>query len=82
MRTTELFLDPTDPALVHASLTCADNLALVDLAATTGEELDDLDDLHAVVGRLGFAIPAWSARGLHHCPTCTLVAAPDWAIAA
>lgn len=82
MRTTEVFLDPAEPMLVHASLTCADNMALVDLVATEVGEVDDLDDLHAAAQSLGLALPVWAARGLHHCPTCTLVATPDWAVAA
>lgn len=83
MRTTELYLDPTHPEHVHASLTCEHNTGLVALAEDhRGEAVDELDALLHAVAELGLAVPAWSARGLRYCPHCTLVATADWAVAA
>jgi len=82
MRTTELYLDPADHSLVHASPTCEHNLGLTDLAQGTSAGIDDLDELLAIVGELGLAVPIWSVRGARHCPHCTLVATTQWAVAA
>ncbi len=83
MRTTELFLDPIRPEVVHASLTCEQNTALTELAdLSAGVSLGDLDQLLNAVHELGYVVPAWSARGLRYCPHCTLVATTEWAVAA
>ena len=74
MRTTELFLDPADPKLVHASLTCTRNVALIDLAATSAvDELADPEELLGIVEQLGYTVPVWAARGMNYCSHCTLV---------
>lgn len=83
MRITELFLDPTDSGTVHASMTCERNTALVELAEShRGAPIVDLDDWMTAVASLGYLVPVWSTRGMHHCEHCTLVATTTWAVAA
>ena len=79
----ELLIDPEEPGVVHASVTCPALFGLVEaVEAAAGGAVADPDTFLDVAADLGYVIPAGLAHGLRPCPCCVLVAEPVWAAAA
>jgi hypothetical protein len=78
-----LYFDVDRPDVAHTRLDCPDHLGLIELVDTfMGGPCDDPDVAEHVAAAHGLVVPAHLVHEAHACPTCTLVAAPHWRIAA